>query len=252
MDEFLMTQALALTGAGRQEGVALWRQIAAVLEQEIGGGVLAPGAKLPTEAALSQRFGVNRHTVRRGLEALSRAGLIRIEQGRGSFVTEDVIDYAVGPRTRFAEWIRRHNKEPSGRVLQLCEMVADTALAAGLKIRVGGRVVLLERLGFADERPVSLTRHFFPASRLRGIKEALAGTDSITEALGRVGVADYLRQLTRVSARMPNAAEAELLRMPRNRPLLVCENTNVDRHGKIVEFGIGCYPTPRVQILFEP
>ena len=77
----------------------------------------APAARLPTEAQLSARFGVNRHTVRRALEELSRNGLVRIEQGRGSFVAEDVLDYTVGPRTRFSEWIRRHNKEPSGRVL---------------------------------------------------------------------------------------------------------------------------------------
>ena len=60
----------------------------------------------------------------------------------------------------------------------------------------------------------------------------------ITEALKAVGVSDYLRQITRVTARLPNAEEAELLRMPRNRPLLVTENVNVDRAGTVVEFGI--------------
>ena len=54
------------------------------------------------------------------------------------------------------------------------------------------------------------------------------------------------------AARLPNAEEADLLRMPRNRPLLVAENTNVDRAGAVVEFGIARYPTPRVQIVFEP
>jgi len=67
-----------------------------------------------------------------------------------------------------------------------------------------------------------------------------------------VGVSDYLRQMTRVTARLPNADEAELLRMQRNRPLLVTENITVDRAGTVVEFGISRYPTPRVQIVFEP
>ena len=82
--------------------------------------------------------------------------------------------------------------------------------------------------------------------------EALRATPRITEALHAVGVDDYLRQQTRVTARLPTADEAELLRMPRNRPVLVTENVNVDRAGTIVEFAIGCYPTPRVQIVFEP
>jgi GntR family phosphonate transport system transcriptional regulator len=236
----------------RQEGVALWRQIASRLHQDITEGTYVPGGRLPTEAELSAQFDVNRHTVRRALEELSRDGLVRVEQGRGTFVAEDVLDYTVEPRTRFAEWIRKHNKEPSGRVLHLKEIAADGQTAAALGIRPGNRVVMLERLGFADDRPVSLTRHHFPATRLRGILDALRTTPRITEALQAVGVADYLRQVTRVTARLPTLSEADLLRMPRSRPLLVAENINVDRNGTVIEFGIGCYPTPRVQIVFEP
>jgi GntR family transcriptional regulator, phosphonate transport system regulatory protein len=222
------------------------------LQQDIDTGVYAPGGRLPTEAELSRMFAVNRHTVRRALEELSRNGLVRVEQGRGSFVAEDVLEYSVEPRTRFSEWIRRNNKEPSGRVLQLKETVADARVAAGLGIRAGGRVVLLERLGFADDRPVGVTSHYFPVARLRGVLEALRTTSSITEALHAVGVTDYLRQTTRVTARLPSGEEAELLRMPRNRPLLLTENINVDRAGQVIEFAIGRFPTPRVQIVFEP
>jgi GntR family phosphonate transport system transcriptional regulator len=236
----------------RHDGVALWRQIANRLQQDIGAGSYPPGGRLPTEAELSQHFRVNRHTVRRALEELSRGGLVRVEQGRGSFVAEDVLEYAVEARTRFSEWVRRHNKEPSGRVLQLKETAADQHVASALAIRPGSKVVLLERLGFADDRPVSLAQHFFPVVRMRGVLDALRGSDSITEALKAVGVTDYLRQLTRVTARLPNPDEAELLRMPRNRPLLVTENVNVDRAGVVVEFGTSRYPTPRVQIVFEP
>ncbi|MDQ2804274.1 MAG: phosphonate metabolism transcriptional regulator PhnF [Pseudomonadota bacterium] len=235
----------------RHEGVTLWRQIASRLRQEIGSGRRAPGARLPTEAELSQQFGVNRHTVRRAIEDLSRGGLIRVEQGRGSFVAEDVLDYSVAPRTRFSEWIRRHNMEPSGRVLRLTETGAEAHVAAGLGISPGAAVVELERLGFADDRPVSLGAHYFPA-RLGAIRDALSAWPTITAALRAVGVVDYRRQVTRVTARMPNAEEAELLRVPRSRPLLMTENVNVDAIGSVVEFGITRYPTPRVQIVFEP
>ncbi len=236
----------------RQDGMTLWRQIAERIQSDIASGATKPGAKLPTEAQLSARFGVNRHTVRRALEELSRDGLVRVEQGRGSFVAEDVLDYTVEARTRFSEWIRKHNKEPSGIVRQLREIQADKRVAGGLGIRDGGRVVMLERLGFADDCPVCLSRHYFPPSRLKGILQALQSTSRITEALRAVGVEDYLRLQTRVSARLPTQTEAELLRMARNRPVLIAENVNVDRDGTVIEFASGCYPTPRVQIVFEP
>ena len=233
----------------RQDGIALWKQNAAALQRDIADGVYNPGGRLPTEAELSLRFAVNRHTVRRALEELSREGLVRVEQGRGTFVAEDVLDYTVEQRTRFSEWIRRHNKEPSGEVLQLREIPADALVAAGLGVRKGAKVVLFERLGFADGRPVSIARHHF---RHRGMLDALHAHTGITAALLSVGVADYQRQVTRVTARLPTPTEAERLRMPRNRPVLICENVNVDNAGAVVEFAIGCYPTPRVQIVFEP
>jgi GntR family phosphonate transport system transcriptional regulator len=236
----------------RQDGVALWRQIAGRLQHDIGSGAYPPGGRLPTEAELSRHFRVNRHTVRRALEELSRDGLVRVEQGRGTFVAEDVLEYTVEPRTRFSEWVRRHNMEPSGKVLQLRELAADATVAAGLGVRPGARVVLLSRLGFADDRPVSLANHYFSATRLKGILDALRQSSRITDALRSAGVTDYMRQTTRVTARLPSGEEAELLRMPRNRPLLVTENVNVDRDGNVVEFGIARYPTPRVQIVFEP
>ncbi len=236
---------------GTARGVAVWRRITETLGREITGGA-APGARLPTEAQLASRFGVNRHTVRRAMEELSRGGLVRVEQGRGAFVAEDVLEYNVSPRTRFSEWIRRHNKEPSGQVLRLAEVPAEREVASALGLRARGRVVLMERLGFADARPVSLGSHHFPAARLPGLLAALHETPSITAALRRVGVADYLRQVTRVTARLPNAEEVRLLRMPRSRPLLVCENVNVDRDGRVIEFCLARYPTPRVQIVCEP
>lgn len=230
----------------------LWRQIAQRLSAGIGPGNLHPGDRLPTEAQLSAQYGVNRHTVRRAIESMAQSGLVRVEQGRGTFVAEDILDYAVAPRTRFSEWIRRQNREPSGQVLHIRAVAATAAVAAGLEIGRGQPVIAYERLGLADGLPVALTSHHFPTSRLPGIMDALQRHPTITEALRAVGVPDYIRRVTRVGARMPTVAEGGLLRVSRSRPLLVCENVNVDDAGAVVEFGIARYPSSRVQVVFEP
>ena len=213
---------------------------------------MQPGGRLPTEAELAARFGVNRHTVRRSIEHLVRSGLVRVEQGRGSFVADDVIDYPVTGRTRFNEWIRKQNREPRGQVLHVKELASNQAVAAGLEVVRGSPVVVLERLGLADGVPVSLGSHFFSIERLPGIAAALRREATVTGALAAAGVADYSRRSTRVSTRMPNSVEASLLQLSRTRPVLVCENTNVDGNGRIVEFGLTRYPSTRVQVVFEP
>lgn len=228
----------------------VWQRIAQVLSADIEGQ--AAGARLPTEARLAERFGVNRHTVRRAIESLVRQGRLRVEQGRGAFVADEVLDYMVSARTRFSEWIRRHDKVPAGEMLRLRELPARHDVAAALGIGEGEAVALLERLGRADGIPISLTDHHFPVARLPGIVDALRAAPTITEALIRVGVADYTRQSTRVSARMPSEMEAGLLHIDRTRPLLICENVNIGLDGAVVEFGIGRYPSARVQVVFEP
>ncbi len=233
-------------------GMAIWKRIELALREQINTGALQPGVRLPTEAQLSDRFGVNRHTVRRAVEELSRAGLVRVEQGRGSFVTEDVLDYAVAARTRFSEWIRRHNKEPSGETLELVEGPADLITANGLNIAKGAPVVRLERLSMADGRAIGISTHNFPADRFPGLLAHLQSGLGISAALATCGLPDYRRLSTRVTARLPNSRESTLLRLSRTQPLLITENINVDPHGAVVEFGIARYPTPRVQIVFEP
>lgn len=228
----------------------VWQRIALALSAEIDG--LAPGERLPSEAQLAARFVVNRHTARRAIESLARQGRVRVEQGRGAFVADAGLDYPVATRTRFSEWIRRHDKVPAGEVLRVRELPAGIQIAGALAIGAGDGVALLERLGRADGIPVSLSDHYFPVGRLPGITAALRAAPTITDALARVGVADYTRRSTRVSARMPSATEAGLLHIDPARPLLICENVNVGPDGAIVEFGVARYPSARVQVVFEP
>jgi GntR family phosphonate transport system transcriptional regulator len=240
----------------RRKGEALWSQIAGALARDIEQGVLKLGEQLPTEAQLAARYGVNRHTIRRALEELADARIIRTEHGRGSFVAEEVLDYRIGKRPRFNEWVRGANRMPMGEILRLEEVTLDTlpdaeVVAAALEIQPDVMVVVLERLGSADERPVSLSRHIFPSAPYPGLLEALRKNGSITAALAEIGVTDFTRRWTRVCARMPDAREARLLRMARTDALLACEALNATEDGAVVEFGASCYPAPRVQLVFE-
>jgi DNA-binding transcriptional regulator YhcF (GntR family) len=71
----------------------LWAAIARSLREDIAEGRYAPGDKLPTEAVLSERHGVNRHTVRHALAALVDEGLVRTRRGAGAFVAGRPADY---------------------------------------------------------------------------------------------------------------------------------------------------------------
>jgi GntR family phosphonate transport system transcriptional regulator len=236
----------------RMSGVALWRQIEQELEADIRARQFGPGDRLPTEAELSARFAVNRHTVRRAMLSLQERGVVRVEQGRGAFVQENIVDYRLGRRTRFSENILSLRREPSGELLRVARLAADKTMAQMLALRAGEPVLLLETLKSADGRPINFGSHHFPFRRFNGLAEAFKAEGSITAALRRFGVSDYTRKVTRVTARMPEEHEAQLLAQPRNRPVLITESVNVDESGQPIEYGLARFAADRVQFVFEP
>lgn len=240
----------------RKRGEALWSQIVGQLAKDIKSGRYQREERLPTEFQLAQTYGVNRHTIRRALEELVKAGMVRTEHGRGSFVNDEVMDYHIGARPRFSAWVRQQNRTPLGDVLELAEMRLGglpEAVAAGpvLGLTPEAPVILLERVGMADDKPLSLSRHIFSAEKLPGLLSALKTHSSITAALAAIGVHDYTRRWTRVSARLPDSREARLLRMARSDALLVTEAVDETKDGEVLEYGRTVYPSTRVQLVFE-
>jgi DNA-binding GntR family transcriptional regulator len=69
-----------------QDDGPLWRVIADQLRDDIGNEVYAPGAPLPGETAMAERYQTSRPTVRRAIFELAAEGLISAAQGRGTFV----------------------------------------------------------------------------------------------------------------------------------------------------------------------
>lgn len=65
---------------------AQFARVAARLRQSITDGTLQLGERLPSEGALSERYGVSRGTVVRALQRLRDEGLIVTVHGQGSVV----------------------------------------------------------------------------------------------------------------------------------------------------------------------
>ena len=67
------------------------------LAEEIRMGKLEPGSKLPSERRLCERFGTSRSSVREALRALSSRGMVEVQVGRGSFVSDFTAPNADSP-----------------------------------------------------------------------------------------------------------------------------------------------------------
>ena len=229
----------------------IWQAIADALRSDLAEGKYAPGDKLPTEAGLAERFGVNRHTVRHGISALVEEGLIRTRRGSGAFVAATPTDYPIGQRVRFHENLIAAGRRPDKRVLQVEKRSATTGEAKALQIAPGDPVCVYHGLSLADGQPIAVFESLFALGRLTGIDEALHQTSSVTEALRLVGISDYTRATTRLTAVRATATHALHLQVSEGDPLLKSSGVNVDQTGMAVEFGRTWFAGDRVTLTLD-
>src|SRR6266702_2805787 len=150
----MTTQSFSVHERGR--GTAVWKQVEQVLIGEIWDGQFNPGDRLPSEAVLAERFGVNRHTIRRTLAELVNQNIVRVENGRGAFVREDVLNYRVAASSRFWEAVTLDGQSPSVDLTSSGVSSASRSVAHVLQINEGEPIVFLESIGRANGEPVVL------------------------------------------------------------------------------------------------
>lgn len=230
---------------------AVWTAIGETLRAELAAGQYRAGERLPTEAALAARFGVNRHTVRRAIADMAEAGLVTPRRGAGVFVAARPTDYPIGTRVRYHQNLRAAGRLPGKTVLALTTRHATPAEAAALALDPGARVHCYDGLSLADHQPIALFQSVFPAARFPDLLDRLRRLRSVTRALAEVGVSDYTRASTRVAALAADAAQAAQLQMRTGAPILQTIGINVDAAGRPIEYGTTWFAADRVTLTFD-
>jgi len=85
----------------------MYQQVMEQIRQKIAVGDWPPGHELPSIRALAASVKVSVITVKRAYMELEREGLIVTQQGRGSFVADDV---SIGPKLQREE-LQHHLEE---------------------------------------------------------------------------------------------------------------------------------------------
>ncbi|MGH6761780.1 MAG: phosphonate metabolism transcriptional regulator PhnF [Phyllobacterium sp.] len=237
----------------RQGGIAIWRQIADQMRGEITAGRFGSGMRLPPEVALAERFGVNRHTVRSAIAALTQEGVLRAEQGRGTFVADARrLKYPIGRRTRFSEGLASQTRETKSILLEERIETAHGEVAEALNLGAGvDDVIRLETVSTADGRPVSRATSWFVRAQAPDIAADYATSGSITAALKAAGIDDYFRRSTIISAYHADAGDLRHLKLAPGAIVLMAKAINVDREGNPVEFAMTRFAADRMELSID-
>jgi GntR family transcriptional regulator len=206
------------------------------LLQAIHERQLRPGDQIPTEAEVTQLFGVSRSTVREALRLLERDGAIRTEHGKGRFLAAAGALRVERPIDRFesvTEMLTGLGYRVTTAVLSVDEDGATQPEAQALGLEVGEPVLRLARLRYGDDRPLLYTVDTVPRDCLPGSVAHRDWSRSLTEALAMHGHA-VDSSVARIRAVELPSDVAERHALAGLGPWLLVEETCVSRTGRTV------------------
>lgn len=242
---------MSLVALRRNGGVAVYSQIAKLLKEEIAS-FMAPGASLPSENELAERFGVNRHTVRRAVEDLIDEGLLERRHGKGTFVLSGPDDYLLDTKTRFTETFESMGKTASNRILRKLLVPARGGVATRLRLGEDDAVIWIESLRLANDRPVCVISHFLPQQVFPDLLAKYQG-GSLHEHIAIHYKLKLRRVESLISAVLPQGNDASLLGMAQNQPVLRVKSVNVgERDGTPLEYSLTRFRADRIQLRINP
>ena len=234
----------------------LYVQIADQLRRRVQKGQYAVGDRLPAEGQLAEQFSVNRHTLRQAVGLLRQEGTLRVERGKGTFVTAAPIRYAIGKRVRYNEALKAQGHSIRYELVRSLEVLADDTLSEALTVELNAAVALVERVSFVDGQPLSVSSGYFPLALFPDLLTAeslqqFEKMGSVSKWLRDRYSVDHIRLRTSVSARLVQPNDATLLALPLNQPILLAESVNVDQHGRVIEYGVTRFRGDRMEMVFE-
>lgn len=170
-----------VTERGYADRVPKYLAIYRALAAEIGEGAHPPGAALPPQRQLADRFGVTLMTVRQALRALQEDGLVEARPGTGTFVRQPGFTYRLAGLRSLSEELAEQGLELHTTVHTAELVTAPEEVAVRLGLAEGERVLAVERLRGANPEPNA------PAIPL------LLQTSYLPERLGALVDVDELR-----------------------------------------------------------
>ena len=167
-----------------EDSIPLYLQLASLIRRCISSGLLKAGDQLPSETELCQRFAISRSTVRQALREVDEQGLIRRQQGRGSFVAEPKLYRRSENIYSFTSEAAAMGRKPSSRLLSFEVLRPSGEIRRLLELQDASvEVYHFTRIRLVDDVPLMLESSYYPCYIYPGLTPELLQTHSFYSLL---------------------------------------------------------------------
>jgi len=142
--------------------IPAYYQLKEIISEKIESKELKTGEKITSENKLSELYQISRMTVRQAIKELVEEGLIYKEKGKGTFVSRPKLKRDLSELTSLTEEMERSGYKVKTKVLEMKVISASKRIAHKLEIALGEKIIKIDRLKLADNKPFFLETSFLP------------------------------------------------------------------------------------------
>lgn len=225
----------------------LYQTVIDTVVARIASGELLPGGMLPSENQLAAETGVSQGTARKALMMLEQHGIVRREQGRGTFVT------ARTPESSLFNFFRL--RQPDGTIIRpelIDERIISRAASDIERKTLHGapqRVIEINRVRSLKGIPSTIERSVVPADLFAGIENRAPLPSALYVLYQQVYGCIVLRADEMIVATTAKAEEAKTLQVTEGTPLLQVERLAHDILARPIERRLSLYRTDQLGYL---
>jgi GntR family transcriptional regulator len=222
-----------------RRNLSLARQAAQEILKGIESGSLTrDDGLLPSEAALSQRLGVSRATIREALSQLEQREVVTRRHGVGTFATPPLprIDAGLEELQSLETLARRIGLETRMGEPSIEERAATAAEAECLEVAPGTRVLSVSRVITTGKRPVAFLIDVVPATILPREDLDRSFRGSVLDLFLQREDLRLSHSRTDILIQAANETTAHKLRLRVGEPLHKLEAQLYTREGQVIDY----------------
>jgi GntR family transcriptional regulator len=241
---------VAALAVHRGSFVPLHRQIHDLVRQEIVADRLPPGARLPSEGELAERWGVSLAPVRQALVDLAAEGYLDRRRGRGTFVRQSKFEEKLSILSSFSGSHGQHGERLELVMLYSGLVPAPREMAAALGVRAR-KLVLVQRLAHLEASPVALLSAYLDPARFPGIDKRELEGGSLYRTFDTIYGVELVRAESVIEAVHAGDDEAAQLGIATGAMVLRADSVTYDRDDAAVEFSRVLYRVERFRFSLD-
>ncbi|HEY5586114.1 MAG TPA: GntR family transcriptional regulator [Ruminiclostridium sp.] len=206
---------------------------------------------IPTEVEISIYFDISRPTVRQAIKELVVEGYLYRVKSKGTFITKPKIDQDFMQNLdSFNNEMHKKNYIPSTKILNIDVIDSNEEISKALQIPQNSKVIVLERLRFANEEPIVFVVTYLPYYIFSNILNQKLEEISLYEIMEKEYGFVICKAVRHVESFIANEAEAKILKIEKGAAIQYFESIVYSAEDTPVEFSKAKYRGDRNKFKF--